>query len=327
MWSFVAADDFPLSADAGPDWITWSGQAVQLDATIDDDGVSALTYTWSADPNDGVVFDPNEFVEDPTVTITKDLSIITIANHSFEDPVRADGQQGAIPVYWTVPVSRAQIWNPGDGTGNYNGHGGIAPDGENILWINGIGACSQVLADTLTANTNYTLTVEVAVNQYYENNPSYKVELLAGETVLAEDDNSIPLMGDGLWETSIVTFDSTGVDPALLGELLQIRLGCNIPLDTITDEGETNFDDVHLTVTPDRPFSGAVSTVTLTLSAHDDVSSAEDSMTIEVYDTACIAAIDPGDFDADCDTDLEDFAAIAEEWLVYNELTTSIVKP
>ncbi len=68
-------------------------------------------------------------------------------------------------------------------------------------------------------------------------------------------------------------------------------------------------------------------TVTLTVSVHDDVSSDEDSMTIEVYDTACVGAIDPGDFDADCDTDIEDYAAIAEEWLVYSELTESIVKP
>jgi hypothetical protein len=74
-------------------------------------------------------------------------------------------------------------------------------------------------------------------------------------------------------------------------------------------------------------------TVTLTVSVHDAVSSDDDTMTIDVYDNACMAAIgegqelDPGDFDADCDTDLGDFAAIAEEWLVYTELTGSIVKP
>ena len=57
-------------------------------------------------------------------------------------------------------------------------------------------------------------------------------------------------------------------------------------------------------------------------------------MNIYVYDTACLAAIglgmtelDPGDFDADCDTDLVDLAAMAEEWLVNNELTESVPKP
>ncbi len=150
MWRFHAAVDVPVSVEAGDDWVTWSGQAVQLDATVVDDGASALTIAWSADPADGVVFDPNEFVEDPTVTI-------------------------------------------------------------------------------------------IAV-------------------------------------------------------------------------GDPNV-------------------VTLTVSAQDAVSSDEDTMTIDVYDTACLAAIgegeelDPGDIDQDCDTDLGDFAAIAEEWLVYTELTGSIVKP
>jgi hypothetical protein len=149
---FHAVTDAPVSVNAGADVVTWSGQAVQLAASIDDDGVSDLIIDgWSADPATGVVFDPNEFVEDPTVTITK-----------------------------------------------------------------------------------------------------------------------------------------------------------------VTDNP---------------------SVVTLTFLAQDAVSSDEDTMTIDVYDTACLAAIgegeelDPGDIDQDCDTDLGDFAAIAEEWLVYIELTTSIVKP
>jgi len=55
------------STDAGDDMITWSGQPVQLDPNV----IPDLTYAWSADPVDGVEFDPNEFVEAPTVTITK----------------------------------------------------------------------------------------------------------------------------------------------------------------------------------------------------------------------------------------------------------------
>jgi hypothetical protein len=153
MVRFHVATDVPVSADAGNDWVTWSGTTgkIQLDASVVDDGVSDVIIGWSADPDDGVVFDPNEFVEDPTVTITK-----------------------------------------------------------------------------------------------------------------------------------------------------------------VTDNP---------------------SVVTLTLSAQDAVSSDEDTLKIKVYDTACLAAIgegleyDRGDFDADCDTDIEDYAAMAEEWLVYKELTTSIVKP
>jgi len=56
--------------DLGPDMITWSGQPVQLDATVQE-GVTVESYTWSANPPDGVVFDPGPSVEDPIVTITK----------------------------------------------------------------------------------------------------------------------------------------------------------------------------------------------------------------------------------------------------------------
>jgi hypothetical protein len=54
------------STDAGMDMITWSDQPVQLDPKV----ISDLTYAWSADPGDGVVFsDPTALA--PTVTITK----------------------------------------------------------------------------------------------------------------------------------------------------------------------------------------------------------------------------------------------------------------
>ena len=67
--------DLP-TVDAGGDVITWSGQEVQLapDVVNNDSTIPqrTLTYLWSADPVDGVVFDPpTADVEAPTVTITK----------------------------------------------------------------------------------------------------------------------------------------------------------------------------------------------------------------------------------------------------------------
>jgi len=67
--------------DAGVDMITWSGKAVQLDPNVKNNDVTDLTYLWTAAPDDGVVFDPNEFVEAPAVTITKatdNPSIVTL---------------------------------------------------------------------------------------------------------------------------------------------------------------------------------------------------------------------------------------------------------
>ncbi len=88
--SFVTSDIPPSSVDAGINMITWSGQAVQLDAAVEDDGVSNLTYAWSADPAGGVKFsDPN--VEDPNVTITKaagdaETVTLTLAVHDADNP-------------------------------------------------------------------------------------------------------------------------------------------------------------------------------------------------------------------------------------------------
>ncbi len=70
------------SVDAGISMITWSGQAVQLDPNIvnNSDPFAALTYLWSADPNDGVDFSATD-IEDPTVTITKaadNPSVVTL---------------------------------------------------------------------------------------------------------------------------------------------------------------------------------------------------------------------------------------------------------
>ncbi len=72
--------------NAGVDMTTWSGQGVLLAPTVvnNSNPLTDLTYAWSANPATDVVFDPNEFVEAPTVTITKATSnpsvvILTLA--------------------------------------------------------------------------------------------------------------------------------------------------------------------------------------------------------------------------------------------------------
>ena len=58
-----------------------------------------------------------------------------------------------------------------------------------------------------------------------------------------------------------------------------------------------------------------------------DLDPVKDSMTIDVYDDACLAAIgkglaanNPTDLDGDCVTGLADFAVLAEKWLSDNGL-------
>ena len=59
--------------NAGDDMITWSGEPVTLDPNVvekEGSDWTDLTYAWSADPNDGVVFSDSN-IKAPTVTITK----------------------------------------------------------------------------------------------------------------------------------------------------------------------------------------------------------------------------------------------------------------
>ena len=79
----IAPADLP-DVDAGSNWISWSGEPVVLDDVVvvnNSNPVAALTYSWTADPADGVVFTPSAAVESPTVTITKTTdnpSVVTL---------------------------------------------------------------------------------------------------------------------------------------------------------------------------------------------------------------------------------------------------------
>jgi len=63
------------STDAGIDMITWSGQSVQLNPSAGD---PSLSYTWSAEPDAGVVFS-NPNAEAPAVTISKPADGVPVA--------------------------------------------------------------------------------------------------------------------------------------------------------------------------------------------------------------------------------------------------------
>jgi hypothetical protein len=176
---------------------------------------------------------------------------------------------------------------------------------------------SQILSATLQANTQYDLSALVG-NPFLFNGSTttadYRIELLAGGVVLDSDTGSSPA-DDTTWKSAGLTYNS-GASPAQLGETLEIRL---LAVNS-TDDQEVDFDDVKLTAegpTPD-PYD-----VKLTLTVNDgDNPPVTDTMTIDVYDDACKAAIgkglaadNPGDFDGNCVTDFEDLALMATKWL------------
>jgi len=227
------------SVDPGGDMITWTDEPVELDASVEE-GVTVESYAWSANPDEGVVFD-SKSIEDPTVTITKPavtLTAVTIANPGFEAPVLTDGGWESTPPAWTdgyydltapavwvVDDSDAFVYNPTTA----DGYGGLAPEGDNLMGAtSGAGSdkgMSQALSATLQANTQYDLSALVG-NPYLFNGSTatadYRIELLAGGVVLASETGPSPA-DDTTWATAGLTYDS-GDSPAQLGEALEIRL-------------------------------------------------------------------------------------------------------
>jgi hypothetical protein len=123
----------------------------------------------------------------------------------------------------------------------------------------------QTLDVTLQADTTYTLTVGVGniasgssdlgngpIFFDLDGFPGYRVELLAGNTLLAADLNSLASGGntipEGEFRNSQVWFDSTGVDAVLIGQPLVIGLvNLNVPdLIDLGADREVDFDDITL---------------------------------------------------------------------------------
>lgn len=185
-----------------------------------------------------------------------------ITNPGFEDPVQEDGiftqttppgwelldPSGLIPDNPAFEDSSVGVWNPTV----INYPDGV-PEGEQVgdIFIaqppgSGIVGLTQTLATTLEANTQYTLSVEVGdvlPDPDFPDLvgfPGYEIQLLAGDTVLASDDNSLELT-EGTFDTSVISFTAAPDDPNL-GEPLEIRL-INL------NEGpgqDVNFDNVRL---------------------------------------------------------------------------------
>jgi hypothetical protein len=186
---------------------------------------------------------------------------IFIQNHSFEDPNAGNGifivSDSSGPPGWNIhgPTGAGTrffgVLNP-SGTTLYTEP---VPDGDNVgvvfLSTPGVaaGGLEQILADTLQLNTQYTLRVDVgniandpnpphnAFN--FSGFPGYRIELLAGSTIVASDHNTLTI-SEGAFETSTILF-STGSFHPNENQALGIRL-MNLNGGGI----EVNFDNVRL---------------------------------------------------------------------------------
>lgn len=137
-----------------------------------------------------------------------------------------------------------------------------APDGRNVgvvflldrvgdpsYFANSPAGLQQTLTDTLAANSDYTLIVDVGNIKTdgspqhpfdFSGFPNYRIDLLAGGQVLAADSNGLK-PGEGRFLQSTVRY-STGAQHPQLGMPLGIRLvNLNSAVGT-----EVNFDNVRL---------------------------------------------------------------------------------
>jgi hypothetical protein len=117
----------------------------------------------------------------------------------------------------------------------------LAPQGQNMAYIGGSiggGTILQTLAAPLTPGS-YTLQVDVLAPTTV-NFAGYDIQLLAGSTVLAEDDNTLA-PPSGQFVTSTLTYTASASDPNL-GNALTIRLTALTP----SFGSQADFDDVRL---------------------------------------------------------------------------------
>lgn len=225
---------------------------------------------------------------------TANAASIFVENHSFEET----GGMTPFGEFFFGVNPGWELVNPGlvnaAGSGIFTGtlepdtspgvwFNGGAPDGDLVAILFGFGTgnaahagaygLEQELTGTvLEAGMHYELQVEVgnigegnALNGDFfplDTFPGYQVQLWAGNTLLAEDDDSL-VIPEREFMTSTVSYTAVAGDPGI-GETLSIRL-INLNLDTgatYTDPAtgqtrdvdiEVDFDNVRLTATRTVP--------------------------------------------------------------------------
>ena len=207
------------------------------------------------------------------IQLVKPPAMIPVPNAGFEDPVLAEDDWSWLDVSgWT--------WVGGEGPGIWHVTSAdfdpvVAPEGQNVLYtenaVGDAGGVAQVLTETFAANTDYTLTAEVG-NSYYYYFAGYSVQLLAGGTVIAEDNDT--LWPDYMkWATSTVQYTYDSADSVLVGQPLEIRL-LNLGLDKDNPTDNTvgvEFDNVTLSYE-----AGAEPGVTITVEEGGDIAAANE---------------------------------------------------
>lgn len=210
--------------------------------------------------------------------------LVTVINPGFEDI----SGESEVNEFTFGPLNGWDLYDPGNITDGGDGPtyfiGTLrptaptfftngAPEGERVgIAFNFFGSGDageyglvQTLSETLQANNDYVLNVEIgniasgtATNGTFFNLdgfPGYRVDLLAGGVVIAQDNNTLAgAIPEGEFATSTVTFQ-TGDSHAQLGQQLGIRLVNLNQVDASFPAAdlEVDFDNVRLSAAPSVP--------------------------------------------------------------------------
>ncbi len=281
---------------------------------------------------------------DPNVEVTfsesseNTMEDVYVKNHSFEHPSLHDCEWTSDISGWKNGYYKTKYpgqWKLSNSSfaGAYNnpasyGYGGVAPDGDNIMYAISkwgyVRGLSQVLSETLAPDKNYTLTVLVGNPSPYNEGagPDYRIELVAGGVVVATISGASPA-NDSYWLPIGLQYNSND-NPELHGEKLEIRLLA----EEFHKGWELNFDRVKLKT------SGESEILTRTWTAVDACgNTTTESQVIQVQeDTEPPMLTCPPDVSLSCDdTDIDPSntgMATAEDNCGIAEITyTDVFKP
>lgn len=156
---------------------------------------------------------------------------VTIDNYSFESPAYNDGGFGYTATGWVVTGSSG-VWNP---TSSQMGQG--PTDGLQVGYSNqnGLGL-SQTLSAVLTANTNYTLMVDVLSRTDGYTHKSSILELRTADDIVLASASIGAIAGgsNGLLTASYMASASDA------------NLGKNLKIALLAGGGQSDWDNVRL---------------------------------------------------------------------------------
>ncbi|MEM6794967.1 MAG: Ig-like domain-containing protein, partial [Acidobacteriota bacterium] len=216
-------------------------------------------YSLSAVAEDDAGSTTSSAVVSITVEAPVTSGTVAVINPSFELPALADGRtrdNSGIPG-WTFSGSAGTfrgVFNPP--SGSYPEAAGqgtpLGADGAQAAFLfNNAGPAAAVsarqdLGESLVAGRDYTLTV--AIGRFNTEQPypfslfgGYRIELLAGDTVLAADVDTVDPPSEAFAD-AVLSVEASSVPPSLVGRPLAIRL----LLGSSAAQRSTHFDRVRL---------------------------------------------------------------------------------